>query len=235
MNISGGSFFWGGEWVRKERGQKMEAFKLLPLQFRRWEWVCWIMDLFIGLEKKEEQQSWYQSGLKPLDLWGFSAVVGGLFESAIYQLRSNQNQALRGLLLSHVKPDIRIQSTWLVKAWLIKKKKRKPAAASRICLQITADGGGYPTMLGLKVGFLQQMQKHIHLLYRGSDHLEENLSPQTLIRQTDQSGGRISLKTHLHPEKKIWSSFPNRLLKRFEAKSTTSIPMKLGKCVKCFK
>lgn len=55
----------------------MGAFKLLPLQFRRWEWVCWIMDLFIGLEKKEKQQSWYQSGLKPLDLWGFSAIAGG--------------------------------------------------------------------------------------------------------------------------------------------------------------
>lgn len=55
----------------------MGAFKLLPLQFRRWEWVYWIMDLFIGLEKKEEQQSWYQSGLKPLDLWGFSAIAGG--------------------------------------------------------------------------------------------------------------------------------------------------------------
>lgn len=66
------------------------------------------MDLFIGLEKKEEQQSWYQSGLKPLDLWGFSAMAGGLFESAIYQLRPNQNQAFRGLVLSHAKCYIRI-------------------------------------------------------------------------------------------------------------------------------
>lgn len=50
------------------------------------------MDPFIGLEKKEEQQSWYQAGLKPLDLWGFSAVGGGQFESSIYQLRTNQTR-----------------------------------------------------------------------------------------------------------------------------------------------
>lgn len=66
------------------------------------------MDLFIGLKKKEEQQSWYQSGLKPLDLWGFSAIAGGQFESAIYQLRPNQNQAFCGLVLSHAKCYIRI-------------------------------------------------------------------------------------------------------------------------------
>lgn len=61
----------------RETWKKRVFFKLLPLQFRRWEWVYWIMDLFIGLEKKEKQQSWYQSGLKPLDLWGFSAIAGG--------------------------------------------------------------------------------------------------------------------------------------------------------------
>lgn len=127
-------------WRKKKGGgcRKWGAFKLLPLQFRRWEWVHWIMDLFIGLEKKEEQQSWYQSGLKPLDLWGFSAMAGGLLESAIYQLRPNQNQAFRGLVLSHAKCYIRVQSTWLVKAWLIKKKPAGPAL--RICLQIWVMG-----------------------------------------------------------------------------------------------
>lgn len=125
MNISVGKFGRESDLGKKKKtGVENGAFKLLPLQFRRWEWVYWIMDLFIGLEKKEEQQSWYQSGLKPLDLWGFSKVAGGLFESAIYQLRPNQNQAFRGLVLSHAKCYIRIQSTWLVKAWLIK----KPAA-----------------------------------------------------------------------------------------------------------
>lgn len=89
------------------------------------------MDPFIDSEKKEEQQSWYQSGLKPLDLWGFSAIAGGQFESSIYQLRPNQNQAFSGLLLSHAKSYNRVQSTWLVKAWLIKK------SASCICLQIS--------------------------------------------------------------------------------------------------
>lgn len=94
------------------------------------------MDPFIGSEKKEEQQSWYQSGLKPLDLWGFSAIVGGQFESSIYQLRPNQNQAFSGRVLSHAKSYIRVQSTWLVKAWLIKK------SASCICLQISAAMSG---------------------------------------------------------------------------------------------
>lgn len=85
---------WGRmTWNRKGgRGWKIGAFKMLPLQFRRWEWADWIMDPFIGLEKKEEQQSWYQAGLKPLDLWGFSAVAGGQFESSIYQLRTNQTR-----------------------------------------------------------------------------------------------------------------------------------------------
>lgn len=50
------------------------------------------MDPFIGLEKKEEQQSWYQAGRKALDLWGSSAVAGGQFESSIYQLRPNQTR-----------------------------------------------------------------------------------------------------------------------------------------------
>lgn len=128
-----------GEWLGIKKGgggEKIGAFKLLPLQFRRWEWVDWIMDPFIGSEKKEEQQSWYQSGLKPLDLWGFSAIVGGQFESSIYQLRPNQNQAFSGRVLSHAKSYIRVQSTWLVKAWLIKK------SASCICLQISAATSG---------------------------------------------------------------------------------------------
>lgn len=62
---------------KREGGLDNGAFKLLPLQFRRCEWVYWIMDLFIGVKKKEKQQSWYQSGLKPLDLWGFSPMAGG--------------------------------------------------------------------------------------------------------------------------------------------------------------
>lgn len=41
----------------------------------------------------------------------FSAVAGGQLESAIYQLRPNQNQTFRGLGLSHAKRYIRIEST----------------------------------------------------------------------------------------------------------------------------
>lgn len=54
----------------------------------------------------------------------------GQLQSAIYQLRPNQNQTFRGLGLSHAKRYIRVESTWLVKAWLIKKTKKKAAAAA---------------------------------------------------------------------------------------------------------
>lgn len=91
------------------------------------------MDLFIGLEKKEEQQSWYQSGLKPLDLWGFSAIAGGLFESAIYQLRPNQNQAsafhMQNLTFASSQLDL-LKLDW--------SKKNLRGCLLRICLQICA-------------------------------------------------------------------------------------------------
>lgn len=58
----------------------------------------------------------------------------GQLQSAIYQLRPNQNQTFRGLGLSHAKRYIRIESTWLVKAWLIKKTEKKAAAVVVVCV-----------------------------------------------------------------------------------------------------